>query len=84
MAEDRSGVMVVRELPYPPCISLSLISVMWIVSPSETFVTVPATLRIAAWAVMVLINIDKPVIRNNAMNVLKRNDFGRIILNFRF
>ena len=32
----------------------------------------------------VLINDDKTVMRNKAMTLLKRNDFGHIILNFAF
>jgi hypothetical protein len=49
-------------------------------SPSDTLVTVPATVRMAAWEVGMLMNAVNATIRSEEMHVFKNDVFKRIVL----
>lgn len=51
-------------------------------SPSETLVTVPVTVRIAASETGMFINVVNAEIKNIKRTFLKRNIFDRMVYNF--
>ena len=54
--------------------------VTWIVSPSETLVTLPETVRMAVWQAGTFRNVASIAISRSKINLLKDNRFWSIVL----